>query len=266
MPPKRSERASRAATRAPFDAVAPLAGRPRLSVEALAGIVLRPSRDRGRQRRNGSYGGRGHRPLLRSERMSTDPVRHLSPENYLTVERQAEKKHEYVGGETYAMAGASARHNLIVAHLVTELDVQMRGRPCRVYPSDLRVAISADGPFFYPDVVALCEQPRFLDDEGDTLLNPEVIVEVLSSSTEAFDRGLKFSHYRTILLLREVLFVAQDAVRVEHFVRQADGQWLLSDHSTLDARVELPAVACHLDLARVYDKVELNPTGPAAAR
>ena len=189
--------------------------------------------------------------------MSTEPLRHLSPADYLAIERQAETKHEYVDGEVFAMAGASERHNLIVAHLVADLDAQMRGRPCRVYPGDLRVAVSVDGPFYYPDVVAVCEQPRLLDAERDTLLNPAVVIEVLSPSTEAFDRGLKFAHYRAIDSLQEVVFVAQDAVRVEHFARRPDGQWLLSERSTLDATVELPSIACRLDLARVYDKVDV---------
>lgn len=189
--------------------------------------------------------------------MATDPVRHLSPEEYLAFERRAETKHEYVGGELFAMTGASLGHNLIVSHLVAELDVQFRGRPCRVFANDLRVAVSPDGPFYYPDVVALCAEPRLLDDERDTLLNPEVVVEVLSPSTEAFVRGLKFSHYRAVPSLREVLFVAQDAIRVEHFVRQADEQWLLTDHAGPEAVVELSTLGCRIELARVYDKVEI---------
>lgn len=198
--------------------------------------------------------------------MSTEPLRHLSPEEYLAFERQAATRHEFVGGEVFAMAGASARHNLIVGNLVTELNVQMRGRLCRVYPSDLRVAVSAEGPYYYPDVVALCEEPRFLDDADDTLLNPTVVLEVLSSSTEAFDRGLKFAHYRTVTSLQEVVFVAQEVVRVEHFVRQPDGQWLLSDHSTLEAVVELPSLGCRLALAHVYDKVDAGPPAPSGSR
>lgn len=189
--------------------------------------------------------------------MSSEPVRHLSPEDYLAFERQAETKHEYVGGEVFAMTGASLAHNAIVLNLGTELNLQFRGRPCRAYTSDLRVAVSPDGPFYYPDVVALCAEPRLLDDERDTLLNPEVVIEVLSPSTEAFVRGLKFSHYRAIASLREVLFVAQDAVRVEHFVRRDDGQWLFADHTGLEAVVELPALDGRLELARVYDKIDL---------
>jgi Uma2 family endonuclease len=188
--------------------------------------------------------------------MASEPLQHLSPEDYLAFERRAETKHEYVGGEVFAMTGASLAHNVIVLNLGTELNLQFRGRPCRVYANDLRVAVSPDGPFYYPDVVALCAEPRLLDAERDTLLNPEVVIEVLSPSTEAFDRGLKFTHYRAIPSLREVVFVAQDAVRVEHFARGEDGQWLLTDHAGLDAVVELPALACHLELARVYDKVE----------
>jgi Uma2 family endonuclease len=189
--------------------------------------------------------------------MATDPIRHLSLEEYLAFERQAETKHEYIGGEAFAMTGASARHNLIVANLVAELVVQLRGRPCRVYPSDLRVAASAEGPIYYPDLVALCAEPNFLDGEIDTLLNPEVLIEVLSPTTEAFDRGTKFAHYRNIPSLREVLFVAQDAARVERYERGEDGQWLLTDHAGLEAAVELPAIGCRLELARVYDKVEI---------
>lgn len=196
--------------------------------------------------------------------MASDPVQHLTPEEYLAFERQAETKHEYIGGEAFAMAGASARHNLIVANLIIEIGLQLRGRPCRVYPSDQRVAASAEGPFHYPDLVALCAEPRFLDGELDTLLNPEVLVEVLSPTTEAFDRGAKFSHYRSIPSLREVLFVAQDTARIERFERRDDGEWLLTDHAGLEAAVELPAIGCRLELARVYDKVELGTPAPAA--
>jgi len=190
--------------------------------------------------------------------MSSEPVRRLSPEDFLAFERQAETKHEYVGGEVFAMSGASARHNVVVANLVAELVAQFRGGPCRVFPSDLRVAVAAAGPFFYPDVSAVCTEPLFLDDKFDTLLNPEVVIEVLSRSTEAFVRGLKFSDYRGIPSLREVLFFAQDAVRAEHFVRR-EGEWVLFDHAGPEAVVEIAALGCRLELARIYDKVEGLP-------
>lgn len=130
--------------------------------------------------------------------MSSEPIRHLSPADYLAFERQSGTKHEYVNGETFAMTGASERHNLIVANLVIEIGLQLRDRPYRVYPSDLRVAVTPDGPFYYPDLVALCAEPRFLDGERDMLLNPELVIEVLSPTTEAFDRGVKFTHYRRL--------------------------------------------------------------------
>jgi Uma2 family endonuclease len=190
--------------------------------------------------------------------MSSEPVRRLSPEDFLAFERQAETKHEYVGGEVFAMSGASARHNVIVANLVLEIGLQFRGRPCRVFPSDLRVAVSAAGPFYYPDLSALCAEPRFLDDRFDTLLNPEVVIEVLSPSTEAFVRGLKFAHYRAIPSVQEVVLFAQDAVRIERFVRR-EGEWVLSDHAGPEAVVEIAALGCRLELARVYDKVEGLP-------
>lgn len=197
--------------------------------------------------------------------MTSEPLRRLSPQDYLAFDRRAEVKHQYLDGEAFAMTGASAAHNLIVANLIVEIGVQLRGRPCRIYPSDLRLAVSAAGPFFYPDLVGLCAEPRFLDGERDTLLNPEVVIEVLSPSTEAFDRGLKFSHYRAVPSLREVLLVAQDAMRIDHFVRRDDGHWLLSDHTEPGAVVELPSLGCRFELSRVYDKVDLPaPAGNAA--
>lgn len=189
--------------------------------------------------------------------MTTEPLQRLSPAEYLAFERQAETKHEYVAGEVFAMAGASARHNLIVANLVAELVVQLQNGPCRVFANDQRVAVSPEGPFSYPDVVVVCAEPTFLDDERDTLANPEIVIEVLSPTTEAFDRGLKFAHYRTIPSLQEILFVAQETVRLERFARRGDGHWLLADHTAPEAIVELPSIGCHLELARIYDKVDL---------
>jgi len=189
--------------------------------------------------------------------MTTEPLQSLSPSDFLAFEREAPTKHEYVAGGVVAMTGASERHNLIVANLVIEIGIQLRDRPCRVYPSDLRVSVSVSGPFYYPDVDALCEEPRFLDDENDTLVNPGVLVEVLSPSTEAFVRGPKFSDYRTIDSLQEVVLVSQDAMRIEHFARREAGHWLLSDHASAESVVELTTLGCRLELARVYDKTGL---------
>src|SRR5215510_15498100 len=121
--------------------------------------------------------------------MSIQRQPHLTPEEYLALERKAGYKSEYFAGEIFAMSGASEQHNLIVANVVATLHTQFRNRPCKVYASDMRVKVSPTSLYTYPDVVALCSEPRFDDDQKDTLLNPTVIIEVLSPSTEAYDRG-----------------------------------------------------------------------------
>jgi len=183
----------------------------------------------------------------------------LTPAEYLAFERKSETKHEYYAGNIYTMAGASERHNLIVANLVIEIGVQFRKRPYRIYPSDMRVKISETGLYTYPDVTVVCGRPQFEDNQSDILLNPTVIIEVLSKSTEGYDRGKKFQHYRTIDTLMEYLLIAQDSYHVEHYVRQTDGQWLLSEATHLQDIVHLPTINCDLTLADVYDKVELAP-------
>ncbi len=183
----------------------------------------------------------------------------LTSAEYLAFERKSKTKHEYFAGNIYTMAGASERHNLIVANLVIEIGVQFRKRPCRIYPSDMRVKISETGLYTYPDVTVVCGRPQFDDDQSDILLNPTVIFEVLFKSTEGYDRGKKFQHYRTIDTLTEYLLIAQDSYHIEHYVRQVDGQWLLSEATHLQETVHLPTIKCDLTLADVYDKVELAP-------
>src|SRR5438067_6181679 len=155
--------------------------------------------------------------------MSSLPPYYLNPEEYLTIERQAEYKSEYVDGVMYAMAGGSERHNLIAGNLVTELNIQLRKTPCRVYPSDLKVRVPNSKRFFYPDVSVVCGDPEFADDKRDVVLNPVLIVEVFSKSTAAFDRGQKFKFYQQIESLLEYLLVSQDEHHVEHFLRRGDG-------------------------------------------
>ena len=140
---------------------------------------------------------------------------------------------------------------------------RLKGRSCDVFASDLRVKVSATGLYTYPDVVVVCGQPRFDDQEEDTLLNPTVIIEVLSKSTEAYDRGEKFAQYRTLESLSDYLLVAQDIARIEHFARQEDGAWLFAERSGLDAAVVIPSIQCQLSLADVYDKIET--ISPASA-
>jgi Uma2 family endonuclease len=179
-------------------------------------------------------------------------------EEYLAFERASEEKHEYLAGEIYAMVGASRQQNLIVVNIVTALGVQLKGRPCEIYASDMRVGIPAVGSYTYPDVTAVCGTPEFEDAEVDTLLNPTVIIEVLSPSTEMYDRGRKFQNYRTLASLKEYILVSQDTHRIEQFVRQENEQWLLTDATGPDNRITLPSINCTLALADVYDKVSFE--------
>src|ERR1019366_6130180 len=196
-------------------------------------------------------------PRRRHNRVvSTQPKAFLTPEQYLEIERKAEYKTEYINGEMFAMAGAKRVHNLIVANLVARLNEQFRSRPCEVYPSDMRVHMPATGLYAYPDVVAVGGEPRFLDDQDDTLLNPGLIVEVLSPSTEAYGRGRKFEYYKSIESLREYLLVASDHRHADLYTRQADGRWLLTSADKLEDSLTLESVGAQLNLADLYEKVE----------
>lgn len=190
--------------------------------------------------------------------MSTQPKPRLTPEEYLAIERQAEYKSEYYAGEMFAMSGASERHNLIVTNVLTELASQLKKRPCKVYPSDMRVKIPAMKLFTYPDVVVVCGESQFEDEHKDNLLNPTVLIEVLSESTEGYDRGKKFEYYRMLESLAEYMLIAQEKHHIEHFVRQPDNQWLLSETYNLQDTIHLPSINCHLALVEVYDKVDIS--------
>ena len=189
--------------------------------------------------------------------MSTQPKTFLTPEQYLAIEREAPYKSEYHGGEMLAMAGAREGHNLVSTNTVRELSGQLRSRPCRVYGSDMRVGVGADD-YVYPDVNAVCGAPKFLDLTRDTLLNPNLIVEVLSPSTEAYDRGRKFELYQSIPSFTEYLLLASDRVHADLYVRQPGGLWLRSSFGELDSELTLESVSCRLKLADLYEKVEFD--------
>jgi len=191
--------------------------------------------------------------------MSQKILTFISPEEYLRRERQAEHKSEYLNGEIFAMGGASEAHNLIAGNIFGELRPQLRERPCRAYISDMRVKVRSNGLYTYPDVVVVCGEPEFEDEEVDTLLNPTILIEVLSRSTERYDRIAKTSYYRTMDSLSEHMLVAQDEIRLEQYVRQPNGQWLLSEYVTLDAVVTLPSIDCTLRLSDVYDRITFEP-------
>ena len=182
---------------------------------------------------------------------------HLTPAEYLALERKATTKSEYFDGQIYAMSGASRAHNLIVANLLSALHTQLSKRDCEVYANDMRVKVDVTGLYTYPDVLVVCDEPRFEDASLDTLLNPNVLVEVLSPSTEAYDRGEKFSHYRHLESLQEYVLVAQNCIRVEHYLRQEE-QWLLTEFSEFADLFRLPSINCELSTRAIYAKVKLS--------
>jgi Uma2 family endonuclease len=159
-----------------------------------------------------------------------------------------------VNGQIFAMAGASRSHNLIAGNFFREVSQQLRGRSCEAYTSDMRVKVSPTGLYTYPDIVVACGDIRFEEADNDTLLNPTVIAEVLSASTEAYDRGEKFAHYRRMESLQAYLLVSQDKVRIEHYLRQG-AQWILSEANHLDETIRLVSIDCNVALRDVYDKV-----------
>ena len=183
---------------------------------------------------------------------------YLTPEEYLAFERKATTKHEYLNGHIVAMSGASREHNLITGNIFGGLYIQLMERECEVYASEMRVKIHQAASYTYPDVVVVCDEPRFEDDVFDTLLNPTVIVEVLSPSTEAYDRGEKFEHYRQIPSLKEYVLVSQDRVRVDHYLRQGGTQWLLTELDAPEDVLPLISIACDLPLHHIYRRVEFS--------
>jgi Uma2 family endonuclease len=192
--------------------------------------------------------------------MSTGPQRRYTEAEYLAIERDVETKHEYYRGEMFAMSGASRQHNRITVNISALFHDQLKNRKCEHFINDMRVKVEASSLYTYPDVVITCHEPRFLDQNVDTLLNPQVIIEVLSDSTEKYDRGKKFEQYRTIPSLREYVLISQDRAHIDRFALNEQGQWVLNDASGLDAVIELVTIGCRLPLAEVYAKVEFDPT------
>jgi len=183
----------------------------------------------------------------------------LSEAEYLRLERQAETRSEYFGGEVFAMAGGTRAHSLIATNLLSELSSRLKATDCVAYNTDLRVKVETTGLFTYPDVSVVCGAQRFLDEGEDTLLNPIVVIEVLSDSTEAYDRGKKFEHYRQIPTCREYLLVSQKEPRIEQFIRQPNGEWTLKEAVGLNAKITLPSLGIGLALADVFAKVQFTP-------
>src|SRR5262245_43536987 len=195
--------------------------------------------------------------------MSTASKRLLSPREYLDQERRAEFKSEYLRGEVLARKRASYWHTLVKDNLAGEAGNQLKNGPCRLLTSDMRVKVEATGLYTYPDIAIVCDEPQFEDDVFDTLLNPRALVEVLSDSTEKYDRGAKFGHYRQIPSLQEYVLVAQDQALVERDVRQPDGSWLLTVFEGLDQTFALASMRARIRLADIYGGIAF-PEKPAA--
>jgi len=187
--------------------------------------------------------------------MAAQPKLYYSIEQYLELERTSESKHEYFEGEIFALAGGSKNHNLIAANLSGILYNQLRKSACKFYPSDMRVKITKTGLYTYPDLSIVCGTPRFDAQIPDTLLNPQIVIEILSASTEKYDRGAKFENYRSIISLKEYILVSQDKPLIEHYSWQRDNTWLLVVHNMLSNQVMLETLVCTLPLEDVYESV-----------
>jgi Uma2 family endonuclease len=190
--------------------------------------------------------------------MSSQPKALLTPEEYLRIERAALRKSEYLNGEMMEMPGVSREHNLIATNMAAELRSAVFDRPYEIYSTDMRVKVSASGLYTYPDVIVADAEPAFEDREVDTFLNPILLVEVLSKSTESYDRGRKFSHYQKIPSLQEYVLVSQYEFRVEQFVRQADGKWLYTETSNPNGHVIFESIACRIPMEGLYHRVNFK--------
>jgi Uma2 family endonuclease len=196
-----------------------------------------------------------HETVSGGRAVSTQPAPAMSREEYLEFERGCETKHEYYDGQVFEMPVASLKHNMIVGNLIYRIRSRLEGTPVRVFPSDLRVHITDTGLYTYPDVIIVCGTPQLEDEHQDTLLNPDVVFEVLSPSTERYDRGRKAEHYRTIASLKEYLLVKQDHPRIERYQRSGAREWVLTEAIGLDESIELASVRCVLPLLEVYENV-----------
>ena len=182
----------------------------------------------------------------------------LTPEEYLEFERKSEIKHEYFDGEIFAMSGAKRNHNKITTNLSGLVWQHLKSKNCENYSSDMRVFVPETGLYTYPDLVVVCGEPKFKDDVFDTLLNPVLLIEVLSDSTEGYDRGKKFQHYRSIESLQEYVLVAQDEARIEKYVKRGDGFWFFTEAVGIESEIEFASIECRIALGEVYDKIDFT--------
>jgi Uma2 family endonuclease len=196
--------------------------------------------------------------------MTAQPKHYITETEYLERERVSVVKHEYFAGEIFAMSGASEQHNVIASNVNASLYIQLRGRGCRIYPSDMRVKVLQTDLYTYPDITIVCGKSEFTDNlKRDTLINPVVIIEILSPSTERYDRGMKFQNYRTIKTLQEYILIAQDKYYIERYSRHEINQWILTEAVGADSSLLLASINVTLLLEDVYEQVEFPIEEPA---
>ena len=183
--------------------------------------------------------------------------KYYSEEEYLAFEREAVDKHELIDGEIVAMAGASREHNLISLNIASELRFRLKGKKCKTYTNDMRVRMKT-GRYNYPDVVVVCGEPQFADDEFDVLLNPVVVVEVLSKSKRFRDKTEKLETYQKMESIQECLLVEQDFLHVEHYIKQTPMQWLLRIYEGLSNTISLESIGCQLPITEIYSQIEFE--------
>lgn len=191
--------------------------------------------------------------------MQTAEKRAMTVAEYLDFERRSDTRHEFVDGEVFAVAGGSEMHSRLAVRIAGKLDAQLAGKRCRVYNADMRLRVEATDHFSYPDVQVVCEPGLFEGEKRDVLLNPTVIIEVLSETTAGWDRGGKFWHYRHLESFKEHVLVSQDFWMIEHYTRQPDGGWLLETMEGQDATLRLPAIQCEIPLKEIYGDSGLSP-------
>jgi Uma2 family endonuclease len=184
--------------------------------------------------------------------MSAIPKTKLNEDDYLSIERASPTKNEYYKGEMFAMAGAGNNHNIITANIIGEIHRHLRGKGCTIYPSDMRLHIPENSLYTYPDAMVVCGPKQFKDEKKDTLLNPALIIEVLSPTTEGYDRGEKFRLYRSIPGLQEYLMIDSQRYTAEKYQRNEEGHWVLTDAQDINSSLHLSSIGLDLLLQEVY--------------
>ena len=187
----------------------------------------------------------------------------MTLDEYIEFEKKSESKHEYYDGDVFAMTGGTPAHSLIASNFIREAGNALKGRPCVVYTSDLRVKVNPSGLYTYPDVTIVCGEQLFDDELRDTLINPTVIVEVLSKSTASYDRGPKSKHFRKVESLQALIFIEQESPAVEVYRRQPDGNWILSDATELTESIAIEPIGISIPLAEFYRIVSFPELGPS---